>query len=261
MRVLVRHGSAFVARSAVFRMPGAAVAKFTADVCPMRSRALFRSCRAFSDTPRFDVFKRFEVIDEEDPEKAVIMRAARIKAEKIKRIVDEIMSLNLLEAAELCELCQEKLPEGDNSPVPGRLPFPNPMAMFPGVVMPPMPGFAIPMPAMPGGMPPAQPSPAAPPAGAIAPAAAERVGAPVEEEKKKEEKKKETYSVKLVSFDAAKKIMVVKEVRALTQLGLKEAKEFVESALPKVIKKAVPAADAEAMKEKLLAAGAEVVLE
>jgi len=67
--------------------------------------------------------------------------------------------------------------------------------------------------------------------------------------------------VKLVSFDAAKKIMVVKEVRALTQLGLKEAKEFVESALPKVIKKAVPAADAEAMKEKLLAAGAEVVLE
>lgn len=250
-----------MARSAVFRMPGAAVAKFTADVCPMRSRALFRSCRAFSDTPRFDVFKRFEVIDEEDPEKAVIMRAARIKAEKIKRIVDEIMSLNLLEAAELCELCQEKLPEGDNSPVPGRLPFPNPMAMFPGVVMPPMPGFAIPMPAMPGGMPPAQPSPAAPPAGAIAPAAAERVGAPVEEEKKKEEKKKETYSVKLVSFDAAKKIMVVKEVRALTQLGLKEAKEFVESALPKVIKKAVPAADAEAMKEKLLAAGAEVVLE
>jgi len=67
--------------------------------------------------------------------------------------------------------------------------------------------------------------------------------------------------VKLVSFDAAKKILVVKEVRALTQLGLKEAKEFVESALPKVIKKAVPAADAEAMKEKLLAAGAEVVLE
>jgi len=67
--------------------------------------------------------------------------------------------------------------------------------------------------------------------------------------------------MKLVSFDAAKKIMVVNEVRALTQLGLKEAKEFVESALPKVIKKAVPAADAEAMKEKLLVAGAEVVLE
>ena len=55
----------------------------------------------------------------------------------------------------------------------------------------------------------------------------------------------------------AKKINVIKEVRAITGLGLKEAKEMVESA-PKTVKEAVEKAEAEELKKKLEAAGAKV---
>jgi large subunit ribosomal protein L7/L12 len=66
-----------------------------------------------------------------------------------------------------------------------------------------------------------------------------------------------------VEFDAIlissgdKKIQVIKEVRAITSLGLKEAKELVESA-PKAIKEAVPKDEAEKIKEKIEAAGGQV---
>ena len=56
-----------------------------------------------------------------------------------------------------------------------------------------------------------------------------------------------------------KKINVIKEVRAITSLGLKEAKDLVEGA-PKEIKKGVPKKDAEEAKKKLEAAGAKVEL-
>ena len=56
-----------------------------------------------------------------------------------------------------------------------------------------------------------------------------------------------------------KKINVIKEVRAVTQLGLKEAKDLVESA-PKPVKEGVPKAEAEAIKKKLEEAGATVEL-
>ena len=56
-----------------------------------------------------------------------------------------------------------------------------------------------------------------------------------------------------------KKINVIKEVRSITGLGLKEAKDLVESA-PKEIKKEVPKKDAEEAKKKLEAAGAKVEL-
>jgi len=56
-----------------------------------------------------------------------------------------------------------------------------------------------------------------------------------------------------------KKINVIKEVRAVTQLGLKEAKDLVESA-PKLVKEGVPKAEAEAIKKKLEEAGATVEL-
>jgi len=56
-----------------------------------------------------------------------------------------------------------------------------------------------------------------------------------------------------------KKIEVIKEVRAITGLGLKEAKDLVEGA-PKTVKEAVSKADAEDMKKKLEAAGAKVEL-
>ena len=56
-----------------------------------------------------------------------------------------------------------------------------------------------------------------------------------------------------------KKINVIKEVRAITGLGLKEAKDLVEAA-PKEIKSAVPKKDADEFKKKLEAAGAKVEL-
>ncbi len=55
------------------------------------------------------------------------------------------------------------------------------------------------------------------------------------------------------------KINVIKEVRAITNLGLKEAKDLVEGA-PKTVKSDVAKADAEEMKKKLEAAGAKVEL-
>lgn len=57
----------------------------------------------------------------------------------------------------------------------------------------------------------------------------------------------------------ANKIGVIKEVRAITALGLKEAKDLVEGA-PKSVKEAVSKADAEEIKKKLEAAGAKVEL-
>ena len=56
-----------------------------------------------------------------------------------------------------------------------------------------------------------------------------------------------------------KKINVIKEVRSITALGLKEAKDLVEGA-PKEVKKGVPKKDAEEAKKKLEAAGAKVEL-
>ena len=56
-----------------------------------------------------------------------------------------------------------------------------------------------------------------------------------------------------------KKINVIKEVRALTGLGLKEAKDLVEAA-PKEVKKSVPKKEADEAKKKLEASGAKVEL-
>jgi large subunit ribosomal protein L7/L12 len=62
------------------------------------------------------------------------------------------------------------------------------------------------------------------------------------------------FNVELLDF-GDKKIQVIKAVREISELGLKEAKEFVES-LPKNVKEGVSKDDAEAIKEKLEAAGA-----
>ena len=84
--------------------------------------------------------------------------------------------------------------------------------------------------------------------GAGAPAAA---AAPVEE--------KTSFDVILKEVDPAKKIGVIKEVRAVTNLGLAEAKTLVESA-PKTIKESVPKAEAEELKKKIEAAGGKIEL-
>jgi len=88
-------------------------------------------------------------------------------------------------------------------------------------------------------------------AAAVAPApAAGAVATPAEE--------KDEFTVVLVAF-GDKKINVIKEVRAVTSLGLKEAKDLVEEA-PKEIKSGVNKKEAEEIKQKLEAAGAKVEL-
>lgn len=63
----------------------------------------------------------------------------------------------------------------------------------------------------------------------------------------------------LLTASGANKISVIKEVRAMTNLGLKEAKDLVDAA-PKPVKENVAKAEAEEMKKKLEAAGASVEL-
>ena len=120
----------------------------------------------------------------------------------LTKIVDELSSLTVLEAAELSKLLEDKW----------------------GVS-------------------------AAAPAAVAAPGAA-AAAAPVEE--------KTEFTV-VLSAIGDKKIEVIKEVRAITGLGLKEAKDLVEGA-PKPVKDGVNKADAEAMKKKLEAVGAKVEL-
>ena len=119
----------------------------------------------------------------------------------LSKIVDELSSLTVLEAAELSKLLEEKW----------------------GVTA------------------------AAAVAVAAAPGAA---AAPVEE--------KTEFTVMLTAA-GEKKIEVIKEVRAMTGLGLKEAKDLVEGA-PKAVKEGVNKKDAEEMKKKLEAVGASVEL-
>ena len=105
---------------------------------------------------------------------------------------------------------------------------------------------AMPMMGMPmGGV----PMGGAPAAGGAAAAAPEEAAA-----------EKTEFDVKLASFDAASKIKVIKEVRAITELGLKEAKDLVEGA-PAVLKKGIKKEEAEAIKEKLAKVGGVVTVE
>ena len=89
------------------------------------------------------------------------------------------------------------------------------------------------------------------PMAAAAPAAAGAAAAAAAEDK-------DDFTIMLVSA-GDKKINVIKEVRAATSLGLKEAKDLVEGA-PKEVKTGVPKKEAEEIKAKLEAAGAKVEL-
>jgi large subunit ribosomal protein L7/L12 len=70
---------------------------------------------------------------------------------------------------------------------------------------------------------------------------------------------KTEFTVVLAGFDAAKKINVIKVVREITGLGLKEAKDLVEGA-PKPVKENISKDEAEALKKKLEDGGAKVEL-
>jgi large subunit ribosomal protein L7/L12 len=121
----------------------------------------------------------------------------------LAKIVDELSSLTVLEAAELAKLLEEKWGVSAAAPV----------AMMAGA---------------PGGV----------------------AAAPAEE--------KTEFTVVLATV-GAQKINVIKEVRAITSLGLKEAKDLVEGA-PKPVKEGVTKDEAEKIKKQLEAAGATVEL-
>jgi large subunit ribosomal protein L7/L12 len=122
---------------------------------------------------------------------------------KLEKIVDDLSSLTILEAAELTKLLETKWGVSAAAPVA--------MAMA---------------------------GPAAAPAAAV--------------------EEKTEFDVILVS-GGDKKINVIKEVRAITGLGLKEAKDLVEAG-GKAVKEGVAKADAMEMKKKLEEAGAKVEL-
>jgi len=120
---------------------------------------------------------------------------------KLEKIVDELSSLTVMEAAELSKLLEDKWGVSAAAPV------------------------------------------------AVAAAAAAPVAAAAE---------KTEFSVVLEGA-GDKKINVIKVVREITGLGLKEAKDLVEAA-PKAVKEGVPKADADKLKAKLEAEGAKVEL-
>ena len=90
---------------------------------------------------------------------------------------------------------------------------------------------------------------AAAPVAVAAPVAGGAAAAPVEE--------KTEFTVLLKEYPADKKVTVIKVIREITGLGLKEAKDLVEG-VPSTVKEAVSKADSDAMKTKLEAAGAKV---
>ena len=72
------------------------------------------------------------------------------------------------------------------------------------------------------------------------------------------EEEKDEFEIVLVAA-GDNKINVIKEIRTITQLGLKEAKDLVDGA-PKTVKEGAPKEEAEEIKKKLEAAGAKVTL-
>ena len=121
---------------------------------------------------------------------------------KLEKLVDDLSTLSVLEAAELSKMLEEKWGVSAAAPV------------------------------------------------AVAAAAGGAAAAPAEE--------KTEFSLVLAK-SGDKKIEVIKEVRAITGLGLKEAKDLVEGA-PKTLKDGVAKADAEKFKKQLEAVGAVVEL-
>lgn len=87
---------------------------------------------------------------------------------------------------------------------------------------------------------------------AAAPAGAPAAGAPVAGGEEKTD-----FTIVLASVPADKKIPIIKAVREITGLGLKEAKDLVEGA-PKNVKEGVPKSQAEEIKKKLTDVGATV---
>ncbi|KAF4676221.1 hypothetical protein FOL46_006230 [Perkinsus olseni] len=164
------------------------------------------------------------------------------KRNHLQEIVDEIMTLELRDARDLADVLEATL-DSENfittSVIPGRQPFPHPMHMFSGLDAATRPGMYQPYglggrlpqlgtptttPAVPQQVN-AEPAITSSPPEPKAPQAEAAAAAPAQTSS--------VVTLKLVSYEDGKKVTVVKEVRALLGLGLKESKEMVED-LPKV---------------------------
>ncbi|GAW79487.1 50S ribosomal protein L7/L12 [Plasmodium gonderi] len=182
----------------------------------------------------------------------------RKPSKKVLKLVDEILNLTLIEAADLCDICQEKLDgnkQFNNSFFVNRNPFPHPSSFFAAGNFPP-PNVNMSMNA-------AYPIQGNAPSGSQETTAqSSKAQNEQSESKKKEEKKntKTTFNVKLEKFDVKNKINTIKEIRKITNVGLKEAKDMVESA-PFYIQKSVPAEKADEMKKRFEELGATIILE
>lgn len=140
---------------------------------------------------------------------------------RVAGLVDELVSLNMLEVKSLTDALKDRLGIDDAALGGG-----GGMQMMSPAMMAAMNAGA---------------------GGGSAPAAEEKV-------------EKTAFDLKLEGFDSAKKIAVIKEIRSITGLGLKEAKAMVDEA-PKVFKTAVAKEEAEEIASKLKEIGAKVALE
>ncbi|CAI9764669.1 unnamed protein product [Fraxinus pennsylvanica] len=87
-----------------------------------------------------------------------------------------------------------------------------------------------------------------------------QIGPAVRDRAEDKKAEKTTFDVKLEKFEAAAKIKVIKEVRAFTDLGLKEAKELVEK-VPVILEQQLTKDEANSIIEKIKAAGGVAVME
>lgn len=175
-------------------------------------------------------------------------REKRAPSTRVTRLADEIMSLTLIEAVDLRDLCQE-MARRSADPIPGQVLLPHPMEMFGGEGLPAQPGMA---PGMMSGVMLSTPAPQPARLALKAKLATKR--------KSKAKALPETVSIKLLSFKKGSKTKLVKEVRVVTKLSLKDSKELVEKA-PSLIKKCVQREEAEEVKKKFAMVGGEIVLE
>ncbi|EDO05956.1 Ribosomal protein L7/L12 C-terminal family protein [Babesia bovis T2Bo] len=197
-------------------------------------------------TPSYDIFKKLKDSSDGGDSSSQSASAGRRKpSDRVIRLVDEILNLTLIESADLCDLCQERLagPNVNGGFIPGRSPFPHPHTFFSGVGM--MPERLSPMGVMP------QP---------VAATVETAEPPPAETPQPTKPAQKSTGTLTLVGFDATKKIALIKLVRTITGLGLRESKELVESA-PRQLKKDLPLEEVQKLAQDLEAAGATIKID
>lgn len=177
------------------------------------------TCRHFSSVARYfgSVRRTFSATANaiEGNTEGSVARSVGAISPRVSALIDELVSLNMLEVKELTGGLKDRLGIDESMAMP--LNF-NPTSI-----------------------------------GAI-------TGSASQAEVKENVPEKTHFDLKLEKFDAGKKIAVIKEVRAITGLGLKEAKALVEEA-PKVFKNEVAKDEAENIRVKLKEIGAEIVLE